>query len=299
MKINLGIEHLPLLQDAALVALDTETTGLQPVEGGLRLLQLAADGEFPVVIDCWELEEHEWDELADFFEKPRRWVAHNAQFDLGWMQSHHLYPAGDVFCTMLASRVLTNGLPNIKNSLQAVAQRYLGREVSKEEQRSDWSAPVLRREQIEYAANDVQLLLDLWEPVTARLEAGDLTKAWALECRALPAVAQMWRTGLHWCRESLEKLRDDLDQKQRDLGAQFVVDLDAALPVGRKLPRDPNGSLNLRPKATGSVRAGNKMPAGFSVNSPHQLKRVFTDLLGEVPVDADGKPSASKAALRE
>jgi DNA polymerase I-like protein with 3'-5' exonuclease and polymerase domains len=41
------------------------------------------------------------------------------------------------------------------------------------------------------------------------------------------------------------------------------------------------------------------MPAGFNINSPHQLKAVFTALLGETPVDADGKPSCSRAALRE
>jgi DNA polymerase I len=299
MKINYGIESLQLLETAERIALDTETTGLQPVEGGLRLLQLGAEGEFPVVIDCWDLSEDDWDRLAEFFDTPRQWYAHNAQFDLGWLQAHHLYPAGEVYCTMLASRVLTNGLPNIKNSLQAISQRYLGREVSKEEQRSDWSVPELRPEQIAYAANDVQLLLDLWEPITMRLEAGDLMKAWALECKALPAVAQMWRTGLPFCRESLERLRDNLTSQQESLAAEFIVKLDEALPEGSKLPRDPDGSINLRPKATGSVRAGTKRPAGFNCGSPHQLKAVFTALLGEVPVDADGKPSASRAALRE
>lgn len=299
MKINYGIESLQLLETADLVAFDVETTGLQPVRGGLRLVQLAADGEFPVVIDCWELDDPSWLALDRFFGTKRRWVAHNAQFDLGWLQEHELYPEGEVYCTMLASRVLTNGLPNIKNSLQAVAQRYLGEEVDKQEQKSDWSVPDLRREQLEYAANDVRLLLDLWEPMVQRLEAGDLTKAWALECKALPAVAQMWRTGLPFNREALERLRDDLTTQQETLGQEFVVALDEALPPHSKLPRDPDGSLNLRPKATGSVRGGDKRPAGFNVNSPHQLKAVFTALLGEVPVDADGKPSASRAALRE
>jgi DNA polymerase I len=299
MKINYGIEHLPLLEGAELVAFDCETTGLQPVEGGLRLLQLGVDGEFPVVIDCWELDDPGWLALDRFFGTKRRWVAHNAQFDLGWLQAHELYPEGEVYCTMLASRVLTSGLPNIKNSLQAVALRYLGETVDKEEQRSDWSVPVLRREQLEYAANDVRLLLDLWGPMTQRLETGDLTKAWALECKALPAVAQMWRTGLPFCKESLEALRNDLNERQETMSSEFITELDAALPQEHKLPRDPDGSINLRTKATGSVRAGDKRPAGFNVNSPHQLKAVFSVLLGEVPVDADGKPSASRAALRE
>jgi DNA polymerase I-like protein with 3'-5' exonuclease and polymerase domains len=297
--INYGIESLALLEGAKLVAFDCETTGLQPVEGGLRLVQLAIDGEFPVVIDCWQLDNAGWLALDRFFGTKRQWVAHNAQFDLGWLQAHELYPEGDVYCTMLASRILTNGLPNVKNSLQAVAQRYLGEEVDKSEQRSDWSVPELRREQLVYAAKDVTLLLDLWEPIQQRMQVGDLVKAWALECKALPAVAQMLRTGLPFCKESLESLRENLDSTQQQMAAEFITSLDAALPEEHKLPRDEDGAINLRPKATGSVRAGTKRAAGFNVASPHQLKAVFTALLGEVPVDSNGKPSASREALRE
>ncbi|MGA0207823.1 MAG: DNA polymerase [Ilumatobacteraceae bacterium] len=299
MKFHYGIEHLDLLEDADLVALDTETTGLQPKAGGLRLIQFAAEGQFPVVIDCWQLSNKDWLRLDQFLGQSRRWIAHNAVFDLGWLQEHELYPEGSVYCSMLASRILTNGLPNIRNGLQHVVQRYLKKEISKEEQASDWSAPVLRPEQLAYAAYDVQLLLELWEPLLQRLATGQLMAAWELECRALPAVAQMQRTGLPFSREKLEALRDELAEANQRMGAEFVVALDEALPEGSKLPRDPDGSLNLRPKATGTVRGGDKMPAGFNINSPHQLKAVFTALLGDTPVDADGKPSCSRAALRE
>jgi DNA polymerase I-like protein with 3'-5' exonuclease and polymerase domains len=299
MKFHYGIEHLDLLEDAELVALDTETTGLQPKAGGLRLIQFAADGQFPVVIDCWQLSDKEWLRLDQFLGTKRKWLAHNFSFDLGWLQEHELYPEGPTYCTMLASRILTNGLPNVRHGLQHVVQRYLKKEISKEEQASDWSAPSLRPEQLAYAAYDVQLLLELWEPLLQRLATGQLMAAWELECRALPAVAQMQRTGLPFSREKLEALRDELSEANQRMGAEFVVALDEALPEGAKLPRDPDGSLNLRPKATGTVRGGDKMPAGFNINSPHQLKAVFTALLGDTPVDADGKPSCSRAALRE
>jgi DNA polymerase-1 len=299
MRINYGIQHLPLLESAELIAFDCETTGLQPIQGGLRLLQLAVDGEFPVVIDCWELSKEDWCELEDFFAQPRKWVAHNAVFDLGWLQEHGIYPEGNVYCTMLASRVLTNGLPNIKNGLQYVVKRYLNKDISKEEQKSDWSVPELRIEQLEYAAYDVQLLLELWDPIDHRLADGRLHTAWYLECAALPAMAQLWRTGLPFDRESLEALRDQLDEDNKRLGDEFIVALDEALPSHAKLPRDPDGSLNLRAKAEGTVRAGTKKPAGFNINSPHQLKAVFRTLLGRMPLDANGQPSASKAALRE
>lgn len=298
MKTNFGVQHLHTLENADLVAFDCETTGLQPAAGGMRLLQFAADGEFPVVIDCWELDDGGWEMLARFLEKSRRWVAHNAVFDLGWLQAHDLYPEGEVFCTMLASRVLTNGLPNVRHGLQHLVSRYLKRELSKEEQKSDWSL-TLRLEQLEYAALDVMVLLELWPLLLQRLQYGDLMGAWALECKALPAMAQLWRTGLPFDREKLVALRDELGADNVRLGNEFVAMLDEALPEDRKLPRDPDGSFNLRTKATGTVRGGDKMPAGFNLNSPKQLQEAFAALLGKVPTDSNGKASASREALRE
>ena len=293
-----GIEHLHTMANATTVAFDCETTQLQPKFGGLRLLQLAALDREPVVIDCWDLADHEWVDLEEFFSTKRYWIAHNAVFDLGWLQEHELYPNGDVLCTMLASRILTNGLPNVKHGLQHVVKRYLGIDISKEEQRSDWSAD-LTPSQLEYGAYDAYLVSQLDGPINQRMSEGSLHRAWFLECKALPAMAQLWRTGLPFDRSALETLQEDLKDDHVRLGAEFVEALDAALPVGRKLPRDPDGSINLRTKATGSVRAGTKQEAGFNLNSPKQLLQVFTDLLGREPVGTDGRPSASRQALRE
>jgi DNA polymerase I len=298
MKYLQGIEHLHTLFNATTVAFDCETTGLQPVYGGLRLLQLAALDRMPVVIDCWDLEDHHWQDLEEFFSIKRYWLAHNAVFDLGWLQEHELYPEGDVLCTMLASRILTNGLPNLKHGLQHVVKRYLKLEISKEEQRSDWSGD-LTHNQLDYAAYDVELLTQLDGPINQRMAEGNLHKAWFLECKALPTMAQLWRTGMPFQRDELEHLHQDLAADNERLGEAFIDTLDEALPEGKKLPRDPDGTFNLRSKPEGSVREGTKKQAGFNLNSPKQLLDVFTTLIGVVPVDNTGKPSASRAALRE
>jgi DNA polymerase I len=298
MKYLQGIEHLHTLFNATTVAFDCETTGLQPVYGGLRLLQLAALDRMPVVIDCWDLEDHHWQDLEEFFSIKRYWLAHNAVFDLGWLQEHELYPEGDVLCTMLASRILTNGLPNLKHGLQHVVKRYLKLEISKEEQRSDWSGD-LTHNQLDYAAYDVELLTQLDGPINQRMAEGNLHKAWFLECKALPTMAQLWRTGMPFQREELEQLHQDLAADNERLGEAFIDTLDEALPEGKKLPRDPDGTFNLRSKPEGSVREGTKKQAGFNLNSPKQLLDVFTTLIGVVPVDNTGKPSAGRAALRE
>jgi DNA polymerase-1 len=112
-------------------------------------------------------------------------------------------------------------------------------------------------------------------------------------------MAQLWRTGLPFDRKSLETLQGELTVEHEERGREFLVALDRALPADSKLPREADGSINTRSKAVGSVRAGTKLEAGFNLNSPKQLLDVFTKLLGRKPVDSDGKPSASRQALRE
>ena len=296
----LGVGHLHTLATAMTVAFDTETTGLQPGQGGLRLLQLGARDCPIVLIDCWELDLAGWAAVRDFFEaKQRFWLAHNAVFDLGWLQEHGIKPKGQVMCSMLASKLISNGVPNLKHGLAPTVERYLGRTLSKELQVSDWSAPVLSAEQLAYAAGDVQALLDLDLVLNQRLGAARLMKAFALECAALPAMAQMWRTGLPFSRTKLEELQASLEADISRYGEQFVADLDAALPEEHKLPRDEDGSFNLRAKAEGAVRLGTKRQPGFNLNSPKQLVEKFTVLLGVVPVGKEGKPSAARDALRD
>jgi DNA polymerase I-like protein with 3'-5' exonuclease and polymerase domains len=297
-KYLFGLEYLHTLQNATTIAFDCETTGLQPKFGGLRLLQLAALDREPVIIDCWDLSDDDWVTVEEFFAQKRYWLAHNAVFDLGWLQEHEIYPEGDVLCTMLASRILTNGMPNVKHGLQHVVKRYLKEEISKEEQKSDWSGE-LTEEQMYYAAKDVAVLIELDGPINQRMAEANLHHAWFLECKALPAMAQLWRTGLPFDRKSLEMLQQELALEHQERGREFLLSLDEALPASSKLPRDPDGSINTRSKATGTVRGGDKMEAGFNLNSPKQLLDVFTKLLGQKPVDANGKASASRQALRE
>lgn len=298
LPVLFGIEHLSVLEDADLVAFDSETTGLQPVVGGLRLLQLGAADRAIVVIDCWELNSVDWDVLRAFFAVKRTYIAHNAVFDLGWLQEHGIHVQGTTYCTMIASKLLNNGIPNLKHGLGFVVQRYLGRELSKELQASDWSAPELSKEQLAYAAADVQALLDLDVVLQDRIVVARLTNAYSLECRCLPAMAQMQRTGLPFNRTKLQELQTSLEADIERYGTKFVDELDAALPEDSKLPRDEDGSFNLRAKAEGSIRLGTKRHAGFNLNSPKQLVEKFTTLLGATPVDKNSKPSASRQALR-
>ena len=125
-KIFHGIQHLPEVQHAVSICFDTETLQLKPEVGKLRLLQLGAPAlETIVDIDLFDLTIPEWGKLEQFFTNGERfWLAHNAVFDLAWLQEHGLYPEQ---CPLLddRKRAAALGIPNIKHSLKAVAKREL------------------------------------------------------------------------------------------------------------------------------------------------------------------------------
>ena len=297
----LGFQYLEKLNTATSLSFDCETTGLKPEVGGLRLLQFgSAARKIVVVVDLFAASEEELAQLDLFFANGNRfWTAHNAVFDLGWLQAYGWYPRGEVRCTMLASKLLNNGMPNLKHSLEAVAKRYLDIDVDKEQQRSDWSAD-LTEAQIRYAAKDVEILCELDAPMHQQIAQAGLSGAYSLECRALQGMASMANNGLPFSRDALQGIEVDYEKDIENLGREFHLELDEALPREAKLPRHEDGTFNLRARESGSVRLGTKQYAGFNIGSPKQLLEKMTLVLGETPIDAKTqKPSASRTALRE
>jgi DNA polymerase I-like protein with 3'-5' exonuclease and polymerase domains len=144
----------------------------------------------------------------------------------------------------------------------------------------------------------VLVLLDLYEQIQQRMATGRLYRAWQLECSALPAMAQLWRTGLPFDEKSLRQLIEDLDIEHNEIGTKFIEDFDAALPHEEKLFRAEDGTIKYQTKPGPKGKKAD--PEVFNLNSPAQLLKKFTALLGEAPVDMkSGKKSASKSALQE
>jgi len=298
-KIYKGLDHLHLLNTAHTIAFDSETTGLKPTRGGLRLLQFGCKASKTIVlIDAWDLIEKGWEQVKQFCDTPRFWVAHNAVFDIGWLAEHDIHMRGNIRCTMLASQILRNGRPGqIRHSLAAVSEVFLNRKLDKTQQASDWGAPVLDEAQLVYAAKDVEVLLDVYDKLEEGLKRNGLLDSYALECGAIEAVAEMQRCGMPWSKDALQQAVEDYGFDAETLEKDFILRLDAALPEEHKLPRDEDGSFNLRKKDSGRISDGTKQYAGFNLGSPKQMVEAMTLILGETPVDGDGKPSASRQVL--
>jgi hypothetical protein len=173
------------LKDIDLIALDLETTGLDPRKDSIRLLSLAIK-DTTYIVDCWNVDPAELFPILT----EKTLVAHNALFDLGFLSSLGFVP-GKVADTMILSQLLHAGAKveplrrgQTSHSLDSVVKRELGLELDKTQQRGDWGG-TLTPEMIEYAARDVEVLLPLHEVLKAKIEEAGLTYVAEIEHRTL------------------------------------------------------------------------------------------------------------------
>jgi ribonuclease D len=169
--IHLYRDDLPEgLRLGPVVAVDTETMGLDPHRDRLCLVQLSAgDGVAHLVqllphalggrgYDC--------PNLAALLADPATVkLMHFARFDVAVLQHALGIPIAPVKCTKIAAK-LTRTFTD-RHGLRDLCRELLGVEINKQQQTSDWGAPDLTAEQLSYAASDVLHLHALW----ARLEA--------------------------------------------------------------------------------------------------------------------------------
>ena len=85
----------------------------------------------------------------------RQIIAHNAKFDLLWLRHRCGLKLDNVFCTLTAARLLSNGKRELRNGLYACWERFLGLPPGTDHGKSDWGGMFLTEDQLEYAALDV------------------------------------------------------------------------------------------------------------------------------------------------
>jgi len=139
------------------VAVDSETLGLNPQRDRLCLVQLSSgDGTAHLVqfkagagYDAPNLKKI----LAD---RKTLKLFHFARFDVGVLQKYLGVLTAPVYCTKIASR-LTRTFSN-HHSLKALCRDMLDIDLDKQQQTTDWGSGELTEAQIEYAASDVLYL---------------------------------------------------------------------------------------------------------------------------------------------
>ena len=93
---------------------------------------------------------------------------HFARFDLAAIEHYMGVVAAPVFCTKIASKLVRTYTD--RHGLKDLVRELLGKELSKQQQSSDWGGPELSEAQREYAASDVRYLHAMQVILAERLE---------------------------------------------------------------------------------------------------------------------------------
>jgi len=178
------------------IAVDTETTGLDWRSDQLALCQVHAPEVGTVLVQLDGTRQPE--RLSALVGDPAvTKVFHHAPFDLRFMLRAWGGDARNIACTKVASKVLHPRRPNSEHSLGALVRSRLGVALDKGAVRTgDWSAPTLTREQVSYAAGDVEHLLPLLDGLLADLEDVGRAARYAACCEYLPTQVELSLLGL-------------------------------------------------------------------------------------------------------
>ena len=173
----------------AVVAIDTETLGLNPNRDRLCVVQLSpGDGSADVV--QFPAGDHEAPNLVKLLRDPNRLkLFHFARFDLAVLYKTFGVMPEPVYCTKIASKLARTYTD--KHGLKDIVKELLGYDLSKQQQSSDWGAENLSEAQIAYAASDVLHLHALKDRLDQMLEREDRSDFAEACFRFLPVRAKL------------------------------------------------------------------------------------------------------------
>ena len=186
---------------------------------------------------------------------PIEWVLHAASQDLACLREVGLDPEL-IFDTELGARLL--GLPRV--GLGTVVADLLGIHLAKEHSAADWSTRPLPQKWLDYAALDVEFLVDLRDTLAERLDAAGKSTIALQEFAAVrdraekPIAAEPWRrlSGLHTLRSAralavardLWLARDQLG-RATDIAPSRLIPDRAILAVAHAMPTNRSELLSL------------------------------------------------------
>jgi ribonuclease D len=235
------------------IGLDAERASGYRYSARAYLIQLRREGAGTALIDPIA-----FDDLADLNEAfgDEEWILHAASQDIPCLREVGLVPKA-LFDTELAARLL--GYPRV--GLATLVEVIVGKSMRKEHSAADWSKRPLPEPWLEYAALDVEVLVELRDVLKAELEASGKTEWARQEFEHLiafdpPPRQDPWRrtSGIHKAkgRRALAAVRElwlDRDELAESLDTtpgrlipdSAVIAAANALPTSGKLLMDTAG----------------------------------------------------------
>jgi ribonuclease D len=284
------------------VAIDAERASGYRYSARAYLVQLRREGSGTALVDPIA-----FDDLDDLQAAlgDAEWILHAATQDLPCLTELGLRPSA-LFDTELAGRLL--GYPRV--GLATLVETVVGRSLRKEHSAVDWSTRPLPEPWLEYAALDVEALIELRETLGRELEAAGKAE-WARQefehlvdaapngprqdpwrrtsgmhrargRRALAAVREMWQT------------RDSIAER-RDVTPGRILPDSAIVEAANALPRDKQALLALKGfRGRGAERYANRW-----VEALRTARELPDDQLPPMAARYDGPPPPRAWADRD
>ena len=173
----------------SIIAVDTETMGLNPSRDRLCLVQISSgDGDAHLV----QISKDQIlaPNLCKILSNPDVLkIFHFGRFDIAVIFIRFNVLCNSVYCTKIASKLVRTFTE--RHGLKNILQDLISVDVSKQQQSSDWGRPVLTQSQIDYAASDVLYLHKLKYELDIRLNRENRTDIAQACFEFLPRRAQL------------------------------------------------------------------------------------------------------------
>jgi ribonuclease D len=174
MTITLHQNDLPDGLDLGpVVAIDTETMGLNPHRDRLCLVQLSSGDGTAHLVQIAKGQKEALNLARMLRDRKVLKLFHFGRFDIAVMAHAFGAVARPVWCTKIASKLGRTSTD--RHGLRNLCQELIGVDISKQQQTSDWGVENLSAAQLEYAASDVLYLHRLKAELEARLAREDRT----------------------------------------------------------------------------------------------------------------------------
>jgi len=174
MKIKYYENDLPGNVDLGdIVAIDTETMGLNPSRDRLCLIQLSSGNGTCHLVKILDLRKKPKNLINLLKNNNITKIFHYARFDVAVLKHAFKIEIKNIYCTKIASKLVRTYTD--KHGYKDLCKELLNETISKVEQSSDWGGKLSKDQKI-YAATDVLHLHELKNKLDIMLERENRTK---------------------------------------------------------------------------------------------------------------------------
>ena len=174
MKIKYYENDLPENLDfGEIVAIDTETMGLNPARDRLCLVQLSSGNGICHLVKILDLRKKPKNLIKLLKNNRITKIFHYARFDVAILKHAFKLEIKNIYCTKIASKLVRTYTD--KHGYKDLCKELLNETISKVEQSSDWGGKLSKDQKI-YAATDVLHLHKLKNKLDIMLERENRTK---------------------------------------------------------------------------------------------------------------------------